>query len=184
MALADQMIRAARLDTEVYEEVERNTDQTTNALLVVVMAALAAGISAAITAAQTDVGGGVITGLIGGVIAALVGWAVWTACVYWIGTSFFGGTATWGEVLRTVGFANSPGVLRILGFIPVLGGLINLAVFVWIILATVVAVRQALDVTTGKAVIVSILGAILAAIVFFLVGLIFAVPVALMGGAA
>jgi hypothetical protein len=184
VALTDQMIRASQLDVNLYEEVEKDTTQTSNALTVVAIAAIATGIGAAIAEALSGGGpggGGIVLGLIGGVIAALVGWALWTAIVYYIGTSLFGGTATWGEVLRTVGFANSPGVLRILGFIPVLGALITLLVGIWTIVTTVVAVRQALDITTGKAIIVSILGAIVAFVVIGIIGAVLAIPAIAVG---
>jgi hypothetical protein len=194
VALTDQMIRASKLDVNLYEEVERDTTQTTNALTIVVISAVAAGIGAAISQAMSSApavppgapaaaagGGGIVLGLIFGVIASLVGWAIWTAIVYFIGTSLFGGTATWGEVLRTVGFANAPGVLRVLIFIPVLGGLINLLVSIWLIVTTVVAVRQALDITTGKAIIVSIIGGIVAFVVIAIIGVAFAIPAIAIG---
>src|SRR5262245_50887240 len=111
--LVDGMIRAARLDTLLYEDVERDTNQTSHALIVVVIAAIASGIA---TAVRPDMGSPVL-GLIAGVVGAVLGWAVWTGCVYFVGTNLLGGTATWGEVLRTVGFANSPNVLQIIGVI-------------------------------------------------------------------
>lgn len=184
MALVDQMMRASRLDIALYEEVERDTTQTNNALMVVVITSLATGIGAAIGAMMDPEAGGAgvaIMGLIGGILAALASWVVWSGAVYFVGTRLFKGTATWGEVLRTVGFANSPGVLRILGFIPVLGGVINLVVGIWVIVTTVVAVRQALDIGTGAAIVASIIGAILAAIVLGIVAAIFAVPFLAMG---
>jgi hypothetical protein len=166
------MIRASQLDVNLYEEVEKDQNQTSNALTVVVLSSVASGIGVAISQAMSGAGGtgGIVLGLVVGVIGSLIGFALWTAIVYYVGTSLFGGTATWGEVLRTVGFANAPGVLRILGFIPVLGGLINLLVAIWTIVTTVVAVRQSLDITTGKAIIVSIIGGIVAAIVIAIVG--------------
>jgi hypothetical protein len=190
VALTDQMIRASQLDVNLYEEVEKDTTQTNNALTVVVISAVATGLGTAISQAMGGAstsgaaaagGPGIVIGLIGGVIAALVGFAIWTAIVYYIGTSMFGGTATWGEVIRTVGFANSPGVLRILGFIPVLGGLIGLLVGIWTIVTTVVAVRQSLDITTGKAIIVSIIGAIVAAIVIGIIFAALAIPAIALG---
>jgi hypothetical protein len=190
VALTDQMIRASRLDVNLYEEVERDTTQTTNALTVVVLTAVATGLGTAISQAMSAPpagtpgavgGGGIVLGLVGGVIAAIVGWAIWTAIVYFIGTRLFGGTATWGEVLRTVGFANSPGVLRILAFIPVLGGLIGLLVSIWTIVTTVVAVRQSLDISTGKAIVVSIIGGIVAAIVVGLILAALAIPAIAVG---
>ena len=184
MALTDQMIRASQLDVNLYEEVEKDTTQTSNALTVVVIVAIATGIGTAIAEAMSGAGpggGGIVLGLIGGVIAAIVGWGIWTAIVYFIGTSLFGGTATWGEVMRTVGFANSPGVLRILAFIPIVGGLINLLVGIWTIVTTVVAVRQSLDITTGKAIIVSIIGVVVAAIVMGVIAAALAIPAIAVG---
>src|ERR687887_64220 len=90
--------------------------------------ALASGIGAAIGAARDPQAANPILALLAGVVGAVVGWAVVTGFVYLVGTRLFGGTATWGEVLRTVGFANAPGVLNILGFIPVLGGLVRFVV--------------------------------------------------------
>jgi hypothetical protein len=67
--------------------------------------------------------------------------------------------ADWGEVARTVGFAQSPGVLRVLGVIPILGDFIRAIVDVWVLIATVVAVRQALDYSSlGRAVGVCLVG--------------------------
>jgi hypothetical protein len=180
MALVDGMIRAARLDTSLYEEVEKDTTETQNALIVVVIAAVASGIA---TAVSTP-GGNPILGLIAGVVASVVAWAVVSGFVYLIGTRVFGGTATWGEVMRTVGYANSVGVLNILGVIPVLGGLIRAVVAIWVIVTTVVAIRQALDVSTGKAIISAVLGWLLGVICTGIILGIFAVPYALMNPGA
>lgn len=183
MALVDQMVRAARLDIPLYEEVERDTSQTQNAMIVVIISALASGISGAISASMRgDGGGSVVMGLIGGIVAALIGWGLWCGVVYLIGTSVFKGTATWGEVLRTVGFAQSPGVLRIVGFVPVLGGLVNLVVAIWLLVTGVVAVRQALDLGTGAAIVISIIGVVVYAVIFAVVAGILGLGGALLGG--
>lgn len=163
--LSDRMVRAARLEVDLYEEVERDTQATTQALLVVVIVAVATGIGAALA---PDARQGVIVPLLGGVIASVIGWLVWSIVTYWIGTAIFHGTATPGELLRTIGFAQAPGVLRVFSFIPVLGGLINLVTFVWMAVAGVIAVRQALDFDTGKAIGTVLLG-VLAYLVIFLV---------------
>lgn len=154
----DRMLRAARLDVKLYEEVEADTSATSQALLVVILVAVAGGIGSFFS-------GGVV-GLVTGIVVGVVGWAIWAFLTHLIGTKLFGGTATMGELLRTVGFAYSPGVLNILGFIPGLGALIGLVVFAWTIVAGVIAVRQALDFSTGKAIATV---AISAAIVFFVV---------------
>jgi hypothetical protein len=145
-SLVDRMIRAAMLDEQLYEEVEHDQSATRQAMLVVVLGAVAAGIGALY--------GGLLA-LVVGIIAALVGWAIYAFVAYWVGTHIFHGphtSATWGELLRTLGFANSPRLLLVLLIIPVVGLFIALAVFIWTLITTVIAIRQALDFTTGRAI--------------------------------
>ncbi|AHG89182.1 Yip1 domain-containing protein [Gemmatirosa kalamazoonensis] len=148
-SIVDRMRGAAALDVATYEEVEADVNATGQAAIVVVIAAIAAGIGA------WRFGPGHI---IGSVVSELLGWASWAAITYWIGTRFFGGTATWGELARTLGFARSPGVLFVLGIIPGLGLLVWPIVGIWILVAGIIAIRQALDIDTGKAVLVALCG--------------------------
>src|SRR5438128_661776 len=127
-SLTDRMVRAARLETGLYNEVEADTTATSQALTVVVITALAGGIGAALGQALGGRPAGIAGGLIGGIFAELLGWLVWSYVMYFVGTRAFHGTATYGELLRTLGFANSPGVLLIFRFVPVVGGLIALVV--------------------------------------------------------
>src|ERR1700730_12746455 len=113
-SIVNRMMRAARLEVPLYEEVEADLTATNQALLVVALVAVASGIGAGIAGASS---GRLLGALVGGVLSGLLGWAVWSYVVYFVGTRFFGGTATYGELLRTLGFADSPGVLLILGFI-------------------------------------------------------------------
>ena len=168
--MLDRMIRAARLDTSLYEEVESNTSLTSQAATVVVIAAVCQGIGTAIAATRNPEAGNPILGLVGGLIAAIVGWVIWSYVTYWIGTSMFGGMATPGEMLRTIGFAQSPQVLNILSFIPVVGVIISLVVGIWVLVAGVVAVRQALDFTTGKALGTAVIGWLVLMVLTCLVG--------------
>jgi hypothetical protein len=111
-----------------------------------------------------------VLAFIGGIVMAFVGWIAWSYITYWIGTSMFKGQATPGELLRTIGFAQTPGVLSILSFIPILGGVVGLVVFVWMIVAGVIALRQALDISTGQAVITAIVGFIPMFLLYCLIG--------------
>jgi hypothetical protein len=61
-------------------------------------------------------------------------------------------------LLRTIGFAQTPGVLHVLGIIPVLGGIVRFGVAIWVLIAGIIAIRQALDVSTGKAILTAVLG--------------------------
>jgi hypothetical protein len=102
----------------------------------------------------------------------LLGWLVWSGITYLIGDKLLGGTATWGELLRTIGFAQAPQVLVVLAVIPLVGGLVRAAVVIWVLVAGVIAIRQALDFSTGKALATALLG-----------WLAIAIPAAILGGA-
>jgi hypothetical protein len=150
-SLGDRMRRAAALDPNMYEELEADQRATGQALLVVVIVAIANIIGLVL-------GGGGAGGVLTGVVAAIIGWLVWSLVAYAIGTWIFGGTATPGELLRTIGFAQSPRLLDILAFIPIVGGVIRLIVFFWLLVAGIIAIRQALDFSTGRAVATAIVG--------------------------
>ena len=164
----DRMVRAARLDAALYEEVENEPEAMGQAMIVVVISSVAAGIGSA------GIGGPL--GLIGGTLAALVGWAIWAVLSHFIGTTLLAEPqtrSTIGQVMRTTGFAAAPGVIRILAFIPLLGTVINLVANLWMLAAFVVAVRQALDYSgTGRAVLVVVIGWVVQMIVFGLLALV------------
>jgi hypothetical protein len=157
-----RVIGAARLNVDIYEEVEADTTAMGQAMGVVALSSVAAGIGA--------VGR---EGLFGGLVGALLGWLIWAGMTYFIGTRILSTPQThadWGELLRTTGFAAAPGMLRIFGIVPGLTGLVFFVAGVWMLAAFVVAVRQALDYTsTGRAVGVCLIGWIVnGAIIVFL----------------
>lgn len=138
MTFVERMVGAARLDARAYEEVEADRSATPQALAVVALASLASGIG---------LGHG-LRGLVVGTLVNLVAWAIWAWLIYFIGTRWLpepDTRADAGELLRTIGFATTPGLLRVLGPVPVLGGLVLAVTAIWTLVAMVVAVRQALD---------------------------------------
>jgi len=149
----DRMKGAALLSVPTFEEVERDRDATMQALGVVVLVAICAGIG------MLGLGG---IFFVRGIIASLVSWAIWAGLVWLIGTKMLPEPQTrsdWGEIARTTGFAQAPGVLLVLGIIPLLGTLIVLAVNIWMLVAMVIAVRQALDYNdTWRAIAVVVIG--------------------------
>ncbi|MSQ15884.1 MAG: hypothetical protein EXR50_08485 [Dehalococcoidia bacterium] len=157
--MIQRMQRAASLDVSLYEEVEHDSSATMQALQVVILISILEGIGAGI-------GTGRLGGLLVGTLASLGGWALWSFITYWIGTRMFAGTATYGELLRTIGFAYSPRALLVFSFVPFIGGLLVLVVSVWTLISGVVAVRQALDVSTNNAVITCVLGWLASLVVF------------------
>ncbi|HET6765302.1 MAG TPA: YIP1 family protein [Longimicrobiaceae bacterium] len=161
-SFAERMIGAAMLNPDVYEEVEADESATAQAAGVVALAAVAGAIGAYRSGA---------VGMVGAIVGAFVSWALWAGVTYIVGTRLFNGTATWGELLRTLGFAQAPGLLAVVGFIPILGGLVKFVVWIWVLIAGIVAIRQALDFDTGKAILTAIISFIVVVVVTMMLGI-------------
>ncbi len=158
-SIVKRMIRAARLDSTLYDEVENDETATLQALFIVVIASISSGIGSAASIAMLGVEPSIIiASLISGLILSLVGWLIWSFITYIIGTKVFGGIATYGELLRTIGFSDAPGILLIFSFIPFLGGVISFVIGIWGLAAMAIAVRQALDFSTVNAILTCIVG--------------------------
>jgi hypothetical protein len=151
--LTERMIGAAMLDAKTYESVEADPSATAQAMTVVALAAVAAGIG------SLRYGVGVV-GI--SLVAAFVGWFIWAGLTYVIGTKVLPEPQTqadFGQLLRVIGFSAAPGVLAVLGIVPLLGGVVTLLAGLWQLAAMVVGVRQALDYTsTGRAIGVCVIG--------------------------
>lgn len=172
-SLFSRMVRAAKLDVNLYEEVELDTSANGQAFLVVVLVSLATGIGSGISGIMSQSGIWFLWGLLIGLATSIIGWLAWAFVVYIIGAFVFKGpqtSATWGELLRTIGFSTSPGILRFFSFIPVVGFIISLGASIWALIAGVIAVRQALDFSTGRAIITCIVGWIVYMLIIFLIG--------------
>jgi hypothetical protein len=168
-SIIDRMIRASRLEADVYEEVEHDPDATTQAAIIVIGTSILAGIG--------GFGGGFI-GIIVLAALSLVGWAVYAWITYFIGTRLLAGpetSASWSELARTLGYASSPRALLVVASVPILGPLVAAVVAIWVLVTSVVAIRAALDFDTWRAVATAIIGWIAQGILF---GLAFAFFVA------
>ena len=135
----NRIIKACMLDVNLYEEVEADKSATFQAAGVVILSSLAAGV-------------GVISlGTSNFLIAPLLSlgsWFVWAYLVYFIGVKFFPESTTeadHGQLLRTIGFSSAPGLIRVFGVIPNLTSLVFTISSIWMLVAMVIAVRQALD---------------------------------------
>lgn len=152
--LTDRMMRAARLDVNLYEEVEADKNTMGQATTVVVLASVAAGIG--------SFAEGGVPGIIILTLGTLLGWYIWAYMTYFIGTRFLAEPQTQadlGELLRTIGFSSSPGLLRVFGIIPGLNQVVFLVSGLWMLVAMIIAVRQALDYTsTWRAIVVCVIG--------------------------
>jgi hypothetical protein len=160
--LIGRLLGSATLNPRSYEDVESDSNANLQALAVVVLSSLAAAVGTGIR----DWGSTLAL-----LVVALGGWVIWVLLTLLIGSQLLplGETrVNFGQLLRTTGFSSAPGILRVLGLVPVVGWVLFLAVTVWMLFSFVVAVRQALDFpTTGRALAVCLLGWIIHGIVFF-----------------
>lgn len=149
-SLPRRMFRAACLQSQLYEEVEAEPRSIGQAFLVVLLVCAAGALGSWLALRPPVV-------IATDVLEPLVLWLAGGAFTYMVGATFLRGpetVTTYTEVLRTTGFAWTPGLLRIfLGVPPAsLGFGITVLADVWILVAGVIAVRQALDFTTLRAV--------------------------------
>jgi hypothetical protein len=160
----NRIVRAAKLDINLYEEVEADKGAMTQAMGVVVLSSIAAGIGS-----MSSIG---LKGIIFGTVSALIAWYVWAYMVYFIGAKLLPEPQTEsdvGELLRTIGFSSSPGLIRILAIIPGIAGIVFTIASIWMLVAMIIAVRQALDYqSTLRAVGVCIIGWVIQAIILMI----------------
>jgi hypothetical protein len=135
----DRVIGAMRLQAATFEEVEHDSRATSQAAIVVLAVTVVRSLG------WHSFG---VMAIVGSIVGALIGWVVGAVVVWFIGVNLLPGKNTegdFGQLLRTVGFAQAPAVFGILAIIPILGWLIGFAVAIWVLMATVVAVKHALD---------------------------------------
>ena len=167
-SIYERMLGALRLDAATYEQIEADEKATGEAAFVVVASAIVAAAGYALA-----LGGTVNAGLLGA-IAELIGWAIFAWVSWLVGTKLIPGQHTkssWGEIARTTGYAHMPRFLLILVAIPGIIGIVRVVVAFWILAAAVVALRQALDITTMRAVVVGAIALLVQyAVASFIIG--------------
>ena len=141
--MGERMIRAAKLDGSLYEEIKADRHAPLQAAMVVVLSAVAAGV------------GVIVHGGLGDFflesMQAMLQWYIFAFFTCVVGTRLLQEPQTktdCGAMVRMISFASAPGVVRLLGVIPGLGGFVAGLALVWMLGATVVAVKKSLDYTT------------------------------------
>ena len=159
----NRIIRACKLEVALYEEVEADQSATIQAALVVVLSSLAAGVGALSLGASN---------FIMAPIFSLISWYVWAYLIYFIGVKFFPEPTTkadHGQLLRTIGFSSAPGIIRVFGFTPDLMSITFIGAGIWMLIAMIIAVRQALDyASTWRAIGVVVIAFLVQAIILVL----------------
>lgn len=165
-----RMLGAARLNVQTYEDVEHDSGATIQALLVIILVSVASFVGQLLAGDDTNVVGALVNGIAWGVL----GWAIWALFTWLIGATLLKTEQTeadWGQLARCTGFAQTPRLLSVFWFIPILGPILSLVGLVWSIIAMLVAVRQSLDYTsTWRAFFVILLAFIPVAVTIGLIG--------------
>jgi hypothetical protein len=149
-----RIVRAIKLDASLYEEVEIDKKALPQAILIVILSSIAAGIGSIHVSTSPMI--------LANILSALTGWLLWAYITLIIGTKLMPEPQTYadyGQMIRTIGFASAPGLLRVFGAVPLIGMFIFIAAQLWMLIAMVIAVKHALDYTNQiRPVIVSLFG--------------------------
>jgi len=173
--LVQNMISAAKLDVNFFKAVEHDESKNQEALMVVIIAAIASALGNGFGGLFT---GGIIGGLAGaifGLLMVIIGYYLWSYLAHFIATKFFGGKGDVGEVLRTLGYSFSPQVLAILAFIPCLGWAIAMLAILWSMVAGIVAIREAMDFDTGKAILTVVIAGVIMMVIVAVLAAVFGI---------
>ena len=136
----NRLFRAVKLDAGLYQEVIADPGTMFQAMMVVF-----------IYSAATAYGGFGRAGVAGinfAMITTLIGWYIWAFSTYFVGTRLLPEAETKGDrkaVLRAMGFASSPGLIRLVGLIPNMVGISILISSLWVFVAAVIAIKLVLN---------------------------------------
>jgi hypothetical protein len=171
LAFLYRMMGSAVLDAATYEEIEGNKGATGQAFLVVLLVSLATGVGLG----GLEPGHPMMFAFVS--VLALLTWATWSLVIFHVGGRLLPEPQTRvdvGELLRTLGFAATPGLFQIFGVVPGLRTPLFILTSVWMLASMVVAVRQALDYSTiARALAVCAIGWFLALATALALGLVY-----------
>ena len=145
--MIDRIVRAIRLDWTVFGEIARDREAMKEAAIIVLAVSL-------LSAIGSGIADGSVASFVGTLLVAVaVGWILWAVITYFVGTTFLGGKTNIPEMLRVLGYANAPHLLGLFRFIPCIGPLLPWVGWLLALVAGILAVREAMDLTTDKAII-------------------------------
>ena len=169
--MIERMIGAAMLKADVFEEIEADRSALPQAIGIVVLVTICGiigGVLGGIIGGEGQSATGIALGVLNGALFGLLRWVLWVTVILFVGGVMLRVDSTqtdWAEMGRIVGFAYTPGLLVLLSFIPIVGGLIWFIALIWTVVAVVVGIKHALDFEgTGRAVLVALISAVIAAI--------------------
>ncbi len=167
----ERIIGVFKLDRQVFADVEHDESATTQAAIVVAIVAALSVVGSLLQMLYTLVRGGemrlgaTLVTVIVTFVMAFVNWAIWSGVTYLVGTNLFKGEATFGEMLRVIGFAYAP---RMLSVIPCIGGVIGA---IWSLIASYVAIKEGLDLDDTGTIVTILVGWLVTVVIGFILGL-------------
>jgi hypothetical protein len=159
-SFVDRLIGVAKLDAATFEEIEHDETATVWAAVIATLAGVSLGVGIAmlgIALGEVAGWGAVIFFGIVYAILGLLGLALFTTVAYLVGGNLLKTEATevtWAQLFRTLGFAGLP--IVVLGWLAMIHSLVLLVAIAWFLGAVVVAVRQAMDFGTDRAVVTAL----------------------------
>lgn len=159
VSLCTTLWNALALDANLYENA-RNTSATNRlARTIVILAAVSHALGSAvillINLAPIPIS---VILLVIDALSVVGGYYFWTLTIWKIGQLLKRNSPTYGDLLSPIGFAYAPQVLNFLTLIPLLGRPIELVLSVWSLLAVIVAVREGLNISMPRAVLICLVG--------------------------
>ncbi|MGH2557415.1 MAG: hypothetical protein ACRDJH_00010 [Thermomicrobiales bacterium] len=162
-SLVQRMIGAARFDAATYEEVARERTATPQGAIIVALSVVASAIGA--------IGDEGLTGIVAIIVVGPTVWVIYALSAYFVGTELLA-TATAadiGRVLRALAFAATPSLLAVFSLILALESILPWIVIVWSFAASIVALRQALMLSTARAATAAILAGVVQVILWVII---------------
>ena len=164
--MIERIFRALRLDSKLYREVAEDTTLGTESTVLVILVAVIASLGS-LTGAEGSwfvYLGTVVNGI-------LLGWVLWAVVAWFVGKNVLDGEGSLNGMLRGLAYANAPRLLGVFGGLPLIGWIFGLAAVILSLIAGIIAIREGMAVDTGKAIIISLLGAIFYIAVAVLLGI-------------
>jgi len=176
--MLDRIIRIIKLDFPVFKDIESDPKATQEAALIVAAASLLSGIGAAVSSEKH------FMAFLSTVLSGILGWIVWSYVSHFIGGVLYKSQGSFENMLRVLGYAQAPQLLGVLGIIPCVGWIGSVAGAILSLIAAVMAIREGLDLDSGQAIIVAVVGFLALLLVSIVVGTIFGVGAAITGAIA
>lgn len=151
-----RLTRMIKMDHTVYDEIAVDEDATIEAAIIVAITALLAALG---TLFVSNFGAFILTFL----QQIAIGWVLWSAIVWVVGTKIFAGNGTFMHILRVLGYVTAP---LVLGIIPIIGALVG---GILSLVLAFFAIRETMDLTTEKTILTIVIGWV----INLIIGLIF-----------